>query len=60
LVPVDVVRDLVKEGEIGKLHPTFFCTSGNATVTRRCAEMGDEIGAELKRRGVQAVIFTST
>ena len=60
LVPVDVVRDLVKEGKIGKLHPTFFCTSGNATVTRRCAEMGDEIGAELKRRGVQAVIFTST
>jgi betaine reductase len=60
LVPVDVVRDLVKEGEIGKLHPTFFCTSGNATVTRRCAEMGDEIGAELKRRGIDAVIFTST
>ncbi len=60
LVPVDVMRDLLKEDKIGKLHPTFFCTSGNATVSRRCAEMGDEIGAELKKRGVDAVIFTST
>ena len=60
LVPVDVLRDLVKEGKIGKLHPTFFCTSGNATISRRCAEMGDEIGAELKKRGIDAVIFTST
>ena len=60
LVPIDVMRDLVKEGKIGKIHPTFFCTSGNATVSRRCAEMGDEIGAEIKKRGVDAVIFTST
>jgi glycine reductase len=60
LVPVDVMRDLVSEGKVGKLHPTFFCTSGNATVTRRCAEMGNEIGAEIKKRGIDAVIFTST
>jgi len=60
LVPVDVIRDLVKEGKIGQLHPTFFCTSGNATVSGRCAEMGDEIGAEMKKRDIHAVIFTST
>jgi betaine reductase len=60
LVPVDVLRDLVKEGKVGKLHPTFFSTSGNATVSRRCAEMGDEMGAEMKKRGVSAVILTST
>jgi glycine reductase len=60
LVPVDVMRDLVREGKIGKLHPTFFCTSGNATVAQQCNEMGDQIGAELKRRGVDAVILTST
>lgn len=60
LVPIDVMRDLVKEGKIGKIHPTFFCTSGNATVSRRCAEMGDEIGAEIKKRGINAIIFTST
>lgn len=60
LVPADVMRDLVKEGKVGRLHPTFFSTSGNATVSMRCAEMGDEIGAEIKKRGVDAVIFTST
>jgi glycine reductase len=60
LVPVDVMRDLVKEGKVGKLHPSFFSTSGNATVSRRCAEMGDEMGEEMKKRGVNAVILTST
>ena len=60
LVPIDVLRDLAKEGKIGKVHPTFFCTSGNATVTRRCAEMGTEMAALLKERGVDAVILTST
>ena len=60
LVPVDIMREMVKEGKIGKLHPTFFSTSGNATVSRRCAEMGNEMAAELKSRRIDAVIFTST
>lgn len=60
LVPVDVMRDLIREGKVGKLHPSFFSTSGNATVSRRCAEMGDEMGAEIKKRGGEAVILTST
>jgi betaine reductase len=60
LVPVDVTRDLVKEGKIGKLHHSFFSTSGNATISQRCIEMGDEIGEEIKRRGASAAILTST
>lgn len=60
LVPVDVVRELVKEKKIGKLHPTFFSTSGNATVSRRCAEMGNEMAEEIKKRGIDAVLLTST
>ena len=60
LVPVDVLRDLVAAGRVGKLHSKFFCTSGNATVARRCAEMGAEIGGELVKRSVDAVILTST
>jgi glycine reductase len=55
------MRDLVKEGKVGKLHPTFFSTSGNATVSRRCAEMGEEMEAEIRKRGgIDAVILTST
>jgi len=55
------MREFVKEGKVGKLHRTFFSTSGNATVSRRCAEMGEEMGAEIKKRGgIDAVILTST
>jgi glycine reductase complex component B subunit gamma len=60
LVPVDVIRDLIKEGKVGKLHSRFFSTSGNATVAQRCAEMGREMGKEIKRQGVNGVILTST
>jgi len=60
LVPADALRDLVEEGKVGKLHSRFFSTSGNATVAQRCAEMGQEMGKELKRQGVNGVILTST
>lgn len=60
LIPVDVIREFVKEKKLGKLHPTFFSTSGNATVSRRCAEMGNEMAEEIKSRGINAVILTST
>ena len=60
LVPADVLRDLVREGKVGKVHPRFFSTSGNATVALRCAEMGKEIGREIKSQGVNGVILTST
>jgi glycine reductase complex component B subunit gamma len=61
LVPFDVMRDLVKEGKVGKVHHTFFATSGNCTVTKRCGEMGEEIGAEIKKREtIAGAILTST
>ncbi len=61
LVPVDVMRDLAKEGKIGKLHRTFFSTSGCTTVSKRCGEMGEEMGAVIKKGGiVGAAILTST
>ncbi len=31
VLPVDVLRDLEKEGVIGKLHETFYTTVGNGT-----------------------------
>jgi len=61
LVPVDVMKDMVKEGKIGKLHRTFFSTSGCTTVSKRCGEMGEEMGAEIKKRGtIAGAILTST
>lgn len=61
LVPFDVMRKLAEEGKIGKLHHTFFSTSGCTTVSKRCGEMGEEIGAEIKKREtIRAAILTST
>ncbi len=60
LVPVDALRRAIKEGRLGKLHHSFFSTSGNGTISRRCAEMGMEMGEEMKKRGIQAAILTST
>lgn len=60
LVPIDVLKELEREGKIGKLHPTFFSTSGNATVAKRCMEMGEEIASEIHNREIDAVILTST
>jgi betaine reductase len=61
LVPFDVMKDLVKEGKVGSLHGTFFSTCGCTTVSKRCGEMGAEIGEVMKKGGtVGAVILTST
>jgi glycine reductase complex component B subunit gamma len=61
LVPLDVMKDLEKEGKIGKLHNTFFSTCGCTTVSKRCGEMGTEMGEKMRKDGlVGAVILTST
>ena len=60
-MPFDVMRDLEEEGAVGKVHDTFFAMSGNCTVTRRCGEIGEEMAAEIKRRGtIDGAILTST
>jgi glycine reductase len=60
LVPVDVMRELERDGVIGKLHRIFYSTSGNATIQERCREMGEEIVGQLKDKGVDGAILTST
>jgi glycine reductase len=60
-VPYDILRDLVKEGKVGKIHDTFYSMPACTTVSKRCAEVGGEIAAKLKQRGtVDGVILTST
>jgi betaine reductase len=60
LVPVDVARDLERDGAIGKLHETVYSTVGVATTLAQSARMGREIADELRAAGVDAVILTST
>ena len=49
-----------KEGEFKKLYDYFFTTVGNGTPVANAKKFGSEIGARLKKDGVDAVILTST
>ena len=60
VLPLDVVRQLVSEGRIGRLYETYFATVGNATSVERAESYGREIAGKLVNEGVQAVILTST
>jgi betaine reductase len=60
LVPVDVMRDLEKEGVIGKLHDKFYSTTGLASIVDIMKRVGQEIAEDLKAEGISGVILTST
>ena len=60
VVPLDVLREMEKAGEIGELYPMFAATTGTGTATNSAAQFGTDIGAKLKEDGVDGVILTST
>ena len=60
VVPLDVLRELEKEGAFGKLYDTFFTTTGTGTATGSAAKFGDAIGKKLVEDHVDAVILVST
>ncbi len=60
LVPLDVVRDAEKEGEIGKVHDYLYSTTGNMGPITSMKQFGQEIAAELSAAGVSGVILTAT
>jgi len=60
LVPVDVMRDLEKEGMIGKLHETCYATAGVSTSLENAKNIGQGIAEQLKAEGVTGAILTST
>ncbi len=60
VLPVDVLRDLEKEGKIGELHKYFYTTVGNGTSVGNSKAYAAQFAKELRNDGVQAVILTST
>ena len=60
VAPLDVLKDLEKEGVIGKVYDYFYTTTGTGTAVGNSMKFGTEIGAELKAAGVDGVILTST
>jgi glycine reductase len=60
VLPVDVLRQMEREGKIGSLHSYFYSTVGNGTAVASTKKFGESIVEELIRDGVDAVILTST
>ena len=60
VLPVDVMRDLEKEGKIGKLYPYFYTTVGNGTAVKNAVGFASEFAQKLKKDQVDAVVLTST
>ncbi len=60
LVPVDVLRDMERDGLIGGLHPEFLSTTGNLNPINNSRRMGKEMAQRLTDAGVDAVVLTST
>lgn len=60
VLPVDVLRDMEKEGVFKKLHNKFYSTVGNGTAVASAKKFGAEIVDKLVADGVTAVVLTST
>lgn len=60
IVPLDVARQLEREGAIGHLHPEYLVTAGNGTSVADARRFGVEWAADLRRSGARAAILTAT
>ena len=60
ILPLDVARELEREGAIGGLHAEYFATTGNGTTVADARRFGVEWAAELRGAKIQAAILTAT
>lgn len=60
VVPLDVMRDLEREGVIGELANYFVTTTGTGTSVGNSKCFGEDFSKKLVEDGVGAVILTST
>lgn len=60
ITPIDVLKEMEKEGVFGRLHPYFYSTVGTGTTQAEASRMGKEIIEYLKEDSVDGVILTST
>lgn len=60
VLPVDVLREMEQNGEIGELYRYFYTTTGNGTSVANSVAFAKAFVSDLLNDGVQAVILTST
>jgi glycine reductase len=60
LVPLDVMRELEREGVFGALHDSIYATAGIGADVQDATRTGRAIAERLTAAGVDGVILTST
>ena len=60
VIPLDVLRKMENDGEIGELLPYFASTTGTGTATNSAAKFGDDIGKKFIDEKVDGVLLVST
>jgi glycine reductase len=60
IVPLDVLKALLKEDKYGSLHPYFYSTVGTGTTQAEARRMGKEMLKFLQEDNVDGVIMVST
>jgi glycine reductase len=60
ILPLDMAREMEREGAIGRLHGEVLATTGNGTTVADARRFGMEWAADLRQQNIQAVILTAT
>jgi glycine reductase len=60
VLPIDVLRQMEKEGVIGSLHNVYYATVGNGTSVANAQKYAHAIGLELSEENIDGIILTST
>lgn len=60
VLPLDVMRELEREGVFAKLHDSYYVTTGMATAIAESDRIGREIAEHVRSQGIHAVLVTST
>lgn len=60
IVPIDVMREMEKTGEIGELFELFYSTTGTGASFKNGESFGRSIAEDLKNNEIDAVLLVST
>ena len=59
VLPLDVCREIERDGGIGELYGRYYSTVGNTTAVSSAKRFAEEIAQDMIRNEVQAAILTS-
>lgn len=59
-VPLDMCREIEREGVFGQIYPYFYGTPGNLALISAMQAIGMEILGDMKAEGIDAALLVST